>query len=301
MRSFLRIVHVEILILGFASLAQAQSPDRGNAPQDLPGWQLPAQGEGAFHRADESRAVQFVPIRGDPEPIPAPGAQGTTQGQQQPDNRSTQPPNVPGESGQTSEQELALLQKELDTMRELLAATQGAAQQDEKLKKQVELLQKQIETQQKIIQLLADHVRKQPIPGSPVEKLQVQTATLEARSLQAARRDQDLAQAIDTLTEHADAVERNGPRLPATLKELFLPSRTNETPLSIYGQLVSGYELFPHQRGEGRFSFDEISPFLLLQLNDHIQLESEIEFHLDGVEVSQAQLDYIVNDWLTVV
>src|SRR5262249_4443835 len=30
-------------------------------------------------------------------------------------------------------------------------------------------------------------------------------------------------------------------------------------------------------------------------------LESEIEFHLDGVEVSQAQLDYIVNDWLTVV
>jgi hypothetical protein len=66
---------------------------------------------------------QVVPIRGDPEQITAPGAQGTTQGQQQIDDRSTQPPNGPGASGQTSEQELALLQKELDTMRELLAFT----------------------------------------------------------------------------------------------------------------------------------------------------------------------------------
>src|SRR5262249_353981 len=161
--------------------------------------------------------------------------------------------------------------------------------------------QKQIETQQKIIQLLADHVRKQPIPGSPVGKLQLQAAALEARSQQAARRDQELAQGIDNLTEHLDAVERNGPRLPAPFKELFLPSRTNETQLSIYGTLVGGYELFPHQRGEGKFFFDALEPNILLQLNDRIFLESKLEFSADEVKVEHAQIDFIATDWLTVV
>ena len=41
--------------------------------------------------------------------------------------------------------------------------------------------------------------------------------------------------------EHQDAWERYGPQLPAPLKELFLPSGTNETPLSIYGALAFGY------------------------------------------------------------
>jgi hypothetical protein len=89
--------------------------------------------------------------------------------------------------------------------------------------------------------------------------------------------------------------------LPETLKELFLPSRTNETPLSIYGTLVGGYQLFPHQRGEGHFFFDALEPIFLLQLNDHILLESELEFGTDSVRVGYAQMDYIVNDWLTVV
>lgn len=175
------------------------------------------------------------------------------------------------------------------------------AVQDDKLKKQVDLLQKQIETQQKMIDLLADHIKKQPILGSPVEKLQQQVTTLDARSKQAAQRDQDLSQAIDNLTEHVDAEGRNGPRLPSTLKELFLPSRTNETPLSIYGTLVAGYELFPSQKGAGRFVFDGFEPVFLMQLNDRILLEAELEFRLEGVEVGYAQMDYIVNDWLTVV
>jgi hypothetical protein len=201
----------------------------------------------------------------------------------------------------TPEEDLVALQKDVEALRSQAAAAQGADPQDEKLRKQVDLLQKQIEVQQKMIQLLVEHVKTRPLAGTPMEKLQTQVATLDARSQQAARRDQDTVQAIDNLTEHLDAQERNGPRLPATLKELFLPSRTNETPLSIYGQLVAGYELFPHQRGVGRFTFDEIAPVFLLQLNDHILLESELEFHLDGVAVSYAQMDYIVNDCLTVV
>lgn len=201
----------------------------------------------------------------------------------------------------TSEEELLTLQKDTENLEGELAEAQAAGQKDEKLLKRMELLQKQIETQQKMIELLRDHVQKQPLAGSPVEKLQTQLTTLEARSQQAARRDQDLGQAIDNLSEHVDAEARNGPRLPATLKELFLPSRTNETPLSIYGTLVGRYELFEHQAGSGRFVFEGFEPVFLLQLNDHILLESELEFGLDEIEVGYAQMDYIVNDWLTVV
>lgn len=211
------------------------------------------------------------------------------------------PPERPGTTLRTPAEELAFLQKDVAGLQAQLVSAQAADQKDEDLKKRLELLQKQIETQQKMIELLVDNMKKQPLTGGPFEKLQTQAATLEARSRQAAQRDLELTQAVDNLTEHLDALERNGPRLPATLKELFLPSRTNETPLSIYGSLAAGYELFPRQRGEGRFFFQEFAPVFLLQLNDHILLESEIEFGLDEVAVSYAQMDYIVNDWLTVV
>src|SRR5262249_49280173 len=93
--------------------------------------------------------------------------------------------------------------KELQQTMNLLAAANGAieenAQKDEKLQKQVDLLQKQLEVQQKMIQLLLDLVQKQPSPGSPVDKLQTQVAVLEARSKQAAQRDVQLAQAVDSL------------------------------------------------------------------------------------------------------
>jgi hypothetical protein len=182
-----------------------------------------------------------------------------------------------------------------------LAATQPGDKDDKNLSKQVELLRKQVETQQKMIELLADHVRKQPLAGTPVEKLQIQTATLEARSLQVAQRDQGLAQAVDNLTEHLDATERNGPRLPETLKELFLPSRTNQTPLSVYGTIVGGYNLFPHQRGAGKFTFDAFEPRFLLQLNDNIFLVAEPEITADEIELGYANVNFIVNDWLTVL
>src|SRR5262249_40854835 len=44
-----------------------------------------------------------------------------------------------------------------------------------------------------------------------------------------------------------------------------------------------------------------LEPIFLLQLNDHILLESELEFSTDGVGIGYAQADFIVNDWLTVV
>jgi hypothetical protein len=166
----------------------------------------------------------------------------------------------------------------------------------EKLQKQVELLQKQIEVLQKLVDLLADQLKKQP----PLGTLQAQTAALEARSQKAAQRDVELAAAVDDLREHVDATERAGPSLPATLKELFLPTQPNESPLSIYGVMTYGY--FRENGRLGGFQFGEFSPQFLLQLNDRFLLEGEISVGPNGaVSLGRAQVDCVVNDWLTLV
>src|SRR5262249_6528350 len=128
---------------------------------------------------------------------------------------------------------------QLDEIRKEQAALQKGEQAEDQ-KKRMELLQKLVETLEKRVRLLEDQIKKQPTaPG--MEQLQLQAATLDARSVQAARRDQELASAIDDLREQLDAEKRYGPNLPAQLKELFLLSGNNESPLSIYGALSFGY------------------------------------------------------------
>jgi hypothetical protein len=273
----MRALLVCALLLPMAALASAQEPDA---------------------RLGHAAAAAALPARSDQPPAPSSPVPQT-------------PAPAEGVAPLTSPQEIAVLQDNLGALRAELVAAQGQAQQDDKLRKQVELLQKQIETQQKMIELLLEYVKKQPLSG--VEKLQTQTATLEARSKQAAQRDQELAQAVDNVSEHLDADERNGPRLPATLKELFLPSQTNETPLSIYGAIAFGYSKILGDSGTaangagrpstpGGFYFGEFTPDFLLKLNDWIFLEAEIGVGSNGsVNVgSFAQVDFFVCDWLTV-
>jgi hypothetical protein len=165
-----------------------------------------------------------------------------------------------------------------------------------------------------MIQLLLEHVQKQPLAGTPVEKLQTQVTTLESRSKQAAQRDQELANAVDNIVEHQDAVERNGSWLPAGLKSLYLPSGNNETILSIYGALAFGYNRIigdsttaangaGRPSTEGGFYFGEFTPDFLIKLNDWIFLEAEIGIGSDGSVSagSFAQADFFVNDWLTII
>jgi hypothetical protein len=182
----------------------------------------------------------------------------------------------------------------------LPVGAQAAAPQDDKQKKQIEILQKEVEKLSELINLLAKEVKTAPLAGSAAQKLQTNVATLEGRSRQAAQRDQDVAQAMDNVSEHLDAQERNGPRLPATLKELFLPSQTNETPLSVYTNLVVGYNA-PETGTAGPF-FGNFSPHFRLALNDWIYAIGEIDVSSNGaVDVSDAEVDFIANDWLTVV
>jgi hypothetical protein len=205
----------------------------------------------------------------------------------------------------------ALVQNARDLQAQQREAEKAPPSDDQK--RRIDLLQKQIETQQKLIELLLDRMKQQPAAGAAVEKLQEQTATLEARSLRAAQRDQELATAVDTIVEHQDSAERYGPWLPAPLKELFLPGGNNETPLSIYGALAVGYSKIQHfdQPGThtpvlntpGGFYFGEFSPDFFVKLNDWIFLEAEIAVGSDGSvgAGSFAQADFFVNDWLTIM
>jgi hypothetical protein len=179
----------------------------------------------------------------------------------------------------------------------------------EQLQKQVEVLQKQVAVLQKMIRLLVDRVDKQ----APA-RVEGEVAKLEARSEQAARRDQELAYTVDDLREQHDADRRWGPQLPWTLKQLFDPFDNNETPLSIYGTLAFGYSKIignaaTAANGAGRpatpggFYFGEFTPDFFLKLNDWVLLAAELSAGGDG-SVSLggfAEADFFVCDWLTII
>src|SRR5262249_51768567 len=135
-----------------------------------------------------------------------------------------------------------LRQKGQELQQARAEAAQAGARPDATLEAKVALLQKQIAVQQKMLQLLVEQIKKKKAESPEVDTLTGKVATLEARLTQRAHRHQALSQAIDTLAEQMDAQERNAPRLPAALKELFLSSRTNETPLSIYGSFIERYQ-----------------------------------------------------------
>jgi hypothetical protein len=218
----------------------------------------------------------------------------------------------------SSAADLLALQNELTGEMQSLQQQMGQAQNPnevQRVQKQVEILQKQVEVLQNMIKLLSEQLSKQPPPSTVLgDKLQTDVATLQGRSVQAARRDDEIAHAIDDINEHIDAQERYGPALPAPLKELFLPSGNNETVLSIYGALSVGYDRIignaaTAANGAGRpptpggFYFGEFTPDFLIKLNDWIFLEAEIGIGADGSVSagSFAQADFFVNDWLTII
>jgi hypothetical protein len=169
----------------------------------------------------------------------------------------------------------------------------------EKLRKQVELQQKQIELLEKMIRLAAEQIQKDRPSAAALQRLQTQAALLEARTEQAARRDQELASATDELREQADATQRSGPALPATLRELFLPTRTNESPLSIWGTLSAEFQDFDDR--PSTFPSPVFSPHFYLLLNEQFLLEVNPEIRANGVSLESAQLDWFLHDNLTLV
>src|SRR5262249_39465666 len=174
----------------------------------------------------------------------------------------------------------------------------GEAKQREAGQIQIETLQKQIDALQSKIDRIGDQSKNQP-SANGADVLRLRTAGLAVQAREAAERDRELAGAVDDLREQTDAERRWGPRLPAPLKELFLPSGTNETPVSIYGQLLVNYHQFNARVGQ--FETPDFAPYFLLRLNDCFLLEANIDINNAGVSVAEAQVDWFVTDWLTVV
>jgi hypothetical protein len=192
---------------------------------------------------------------------------------------------------EAQQKQIESLERSSRLLQEQLAKAQGGAPQN----KLSDIQQKQLRLLEEQSQLVADELEKQ---APAIAKLETQTATLESRAKQAASRDRELANAQDTLQDTVDNQWRNPLRLPAPLKELFLPSGTNSTPVSIFSTLSTHYSVFENRKGAGTFEFDEFTPFFLYQLNKWMFLSAETSFNQGGVSLGQAQLDLFLNNWL---
>lgn len=184
-----------------------------------------------------------------------------------------------------------------DTWRAVFEAEHDQTVPDDDWRKRLELQHEQIIVLERMINLMAEQFQDQ---GPALEALQGQMAEFELRSLQAAQRDQQLADGLDNLNDHIDSSWRYGPQLPSQLKEWFLPSGTNESPLSVYGLLLQDFSQVNGQAA--RFSSPVFEPFFLLQLNNRFLLESEVDLAAAGtVAVPQLQMDWTVSDAVTAI
>jgi hypothetical protein len=285
MRSVFSVGCLGVALLSLTNLSLGQAPSRD---LETGRYQLPP----APAKVDPLRQLEQPPPPVPEFAVPVNGGAG--------------PPPAPEPAGGD---ELARAEQDLAALRAEAGAQQAGAQLDEQTKKRLEILEKQIETLEKLVKLLGEQVKK----GPATDKLETQVATLESRTVQAARRDRELANGLDTLNESVDASDRYGPPLPWTLKQLFDPFDNNETPLSIYGALAFGYSrIFGNAvtaaNGAGRpatpggFYFGEFTPDFFLKLNDRVLLAAEIGAGGDG-SVSLggfAEADFFVTDWLTI-
>ena len=101
------------------------------------------------------------------------------------------------------------------TARELKALKEEHARELERQQKQAELQQKQIEVLERTTRLLADKIKQQDTARPRLEPLESKAAVLEARSQQAAPRDQELLELTNELRESLDA-QAGGGQLPYT-------------------------------------------------------------------------------------
>jgi hypothetical protein len=199
-----------------------------------------------------------------------------------------------------AEQELAKSARELKELSQAQGqAKAGDGQEVERLKKQLELQQKQIDVLLRMTQLLAEQVRKPTATGAAIEKLQEQVATEEAHINEGAQRDLEAARAHDDIVEQIHAASLNGPWLPSTLREIFSPTRNNESPLAIYGTVAQAFDAFSQQNTSFRDQSLELRPYLLL--NEKWLMSANVALQIGTVQLWRAQLERFINDNLTFV
>jgi hypothetical protein len=175
----------------------------------------------------------------------------------------------------------------------------GEGNEVDRLKAQLELQQKQIDVLLKMTRLIADQAKKQPGTSAAVEKLEEQAADQEARITRSAQRDQELARVYDELGEQVDASSRSTPFLPSTLRELFLPFRTTESPVALYGLVDENFYAFSQQNTSFNAPTLQLHPYVLT--NERWLMSANVILLSDSLTICRMQAEYFINDYLTFV
>ncbi len=99
--------------------------------------------------------------------------------------------------------------------------------------------------------------------------------------------------------EQIDAQLKSNQSLPATLRELFSPSRNNESPLAIYGMLSQEFDAFSKQNTTFRPPTLQLHPYLLL--NERWMMSANLIFLSSSLQICRMQAEWFINDNLTFV
>ncbi len=161
----------------------------------------------------------------------------------------------------------------------------------------LEIQQQQLDALKRLAESTGQQVIAQP-SGSDTESLVEDVERLKASSLQGAKRDEEAAYEIDRLTEDLDSIARNGAPLPSNLRELFLPSRYDQTPIVMYNTLQAGYTDFESE--DGSFGTPTWLPHFYMLFREDFQLQINPQINGESFELLSGQIDWFLRDDLTV-
>ena len=168
------------------------------------------------------------------------------------------------------------------------------------IQQQIDIQQQQIDTLQKMMKLTANQIvnrpeQKQQSTAPAIEKEISNLANIQQH---AAARDIEIAREFDSIRERIDSIHRNGLPLPSTAREHFMPTRSNESPITHYGQLAINYADF--ENSDSEFATPVYFPRFLAMLNESILLDVNPRISIDDFELVAAQIDWFATDNLTI-
>ncbi|MFN3193875.1 MAG: hypothetical protein ACE361_25410 [Aureliella sp.] len=165
----------------------------------------------------------------------------------------------------------------------------------QRLENLLEIQQEQLQTLYELTNRVAQEVEESGLPTTLGDS---KIAKLEKRLELAAFRDQEVASEIDRINESHDSFRRNLTSfIPANLKETYLPSRADQSPLVIYNTLQFNIEDFESENRD--FAAPVWLPHFYLNLKDEFQVQINPLITEDKLNILSAQVDWFLTDHLT--
>lgn len=166
--------------------------------------------------------------------------------------------------------------------------------QIQRLENLLEIQQEQLQTLYDLTNRVAQEVEENATPAADDSKI----TKLEKKLELAAFRDQEVAFELDRINESRDSFRRNLTSfLPANLKETYLPSRTDQSPLVMYNTLQFNIEDFESENRN--FAAPVWLPHFYLNLRDEFQVQINPLITEDKLNILSAQVDWFLTDHFT--